>query len=220
MPKAPSSPGELTVASTMEEEDESSTTEVIITSKSTTDIPVDSEQGTKSKCLGGGLFSGEENNEEEEIVFEPVISAAQAEAIEEQKMNLDCCLPSNSIAIVINNDKNSHNDDEEKEEQIIVQDSFGSRHAKRLSHRPWLYFGSSLLASIILAVIGLTVGDFQVIPENIGWGTRGTEIGNRQTQSMLVRRNQNELLSEESNRVWEDLLQNVCLLYTSPSPRD
>ncbi|CAJ1969356.1 unnamed protein product [Cylindrotheca closterium] len=90
----------------------------------------------------------------------------------------------------------------------VVNDGFWERQSMRIARIPRIFLSTTLLVSVILSVVGFTVGGFDANVDNAGWQSRGTDIANKQTQLLLVSRFKDELFAEGEPR-WRDLLSNV-----------
>jgi hypothetical protein len=70
-----------------------------------------------------------------------------------------------------------------------------------------------LIAAITIGIIGIWVGDLELVVDNDGWTSRGTLISDRKTQVKLVHRNRRDLWASASRGdgkdVWVDLTQHV-----------
>jgi len=86
---------------------------------------------------------------------------------------------------------------------------FLERRAIMMSRYPKTYFWIAFIISVVLSFIGFRFGGFKVEPDSSGWNSRGTLLGNRQTQLMLVQANQNYLFYDNNGDAWDDLLNNV-----------
>lgn len=87
--------------------------------------------------------------------------------------------------------------------------SMFERQAVRVANRPCTYFWVSLIISLILSVIGMWVGEFEISVDGNGWLSRGTQISDRHSQFLLVHLNRDELVTDYTGVVWEDLINNV-----------
>ena len=85
---------------------------------------------------------------------------------------------------------------------------FLERQSKRVAKSPCIHFWTSFVFSIVLAMIGLIVGEFSVSASTGGWQSRGTMIADRQTQFMMADYNQNYLFYGGED-AWKDLIDNV-----------
>ncbi|KAL3941660.1 MAG: hypothetical protein SGBAC_004035, partial [Bacillariaceae sp.] len=90
----------------------------------------------------------------------------------------------------------------------VVKDGFWERLSRRIARIPRIFLITTLIVSIVISVIGFTVGGFDAAVDNAGWQSRGTDIGNKQTQLLLVSRFKDEIFAEGSSR-WADLITNV-----------
>lgn len=83
------------------------------------------------------------------------------------------------------------------------------RAAIRISRRPRLWLGSVVAVSIVVSLLGLLLGDFQIVVDNAGWQSRGTLIADRQSQFLLIFRNRHRLFNDRNGKWWDELINNV-----------
>ena len=88
------------------------------------------------------------------------------------------------------------------------KDGILQSRAKAMARNPWTHLLTALVLSIAISVIGFVAGNFSVTADNAGWQSRGTLISDRQTQALLVLRNEDRL-AEEGESAWNDLINNV-----------
>eukprot|EP00980_Cylindrotheca_fusiformis_P006546 scaffold1384_cov116-Cylindrotheca_fusiformis.AAC.24 len=85
---------------------------------------------------------------------------------------------------------------------------FWQRQAKRMARIPRIYLGVATGIAILFSIIAFTVGGFEGGVDNAGWQSRGTPIGDRQTQLMMVDTFQ-KVLATGDPAVWNELQTNV-----------
>jgi hypothetical protein len=90
----------------------------------------------------------------------------------------------------------------------ITANTFAQRAADHMARHTCQYLSICCVATVVISVIGLIVGDFKVAVDNGGWYSRGTLISNRGTQLLLVRKFQ-EQLSSGDETTWENVTGNV-----------
>ena len=85
-----------------------------------------------------------------------------------------------------------------------------ARIAASMARNPWTYFAVAWFVTLLLSVVGLIVGKFEVAADNAGWNSRGTLIANRETQLEIVLTFSDQLLQSNNNEaVWKNLQNNV-----------
>jgi len=87
--------------------------------------------------------------------------------------------------------------------------AFMQRRARCVARNPWIHFNVAMGVALTLSVIGMVVGNFTVSVDNAGWQSRGTLIADRQTQMSLALYAQKLISQENTDAVWDNLLNNV-----------
>lgn len=87
-------------------------------------------------------------------------------------------------------------------------DGFLQTQSKRVARNPCIYFWTALFAATALSIVAMIVGEFSIEVSSKGWVTRGTTISDRQSASILIRTNMQEIL-EGGEDVWNNLLWNL-----------
>jgi hypothetical protein len=146
-----------------------------------------------TNCTSTTIMSSSlsKNNVEEEIMFE------------------------NEKEIAIMDESTGHSDKleitaatVEEEEPTDDRNGFFERQAKAVARNPCIYLWVALIVSFAMSAIAIIVGEFTIEAESNGWTTRGTVIADRQSQSILVRNYQWDLL-HGGEEAWERLTNNI-----------
>jgi hypothetical protein len=77
-------------------------------------------------------------------------------------------------------------------------DSFLQRQSKRMARNPCTYMLSSILVALVLSSVGMIIGEFEIVVENEGWWSRGTQHSSRQRQATFFRNQRFNLAFNES----------------------
>jgi len=96
-----------------------------------------------------------------------------------------------SIGDVGENERRPHGD-------AVHLDSFLQKQSKRMARNPCTYMLSSILVALVLSVVRIIIGEFEIVVEDEGWWSRGTQHSNRQRQSTFFRNQRFNLAFNES----------------------
>jgi Patched family len=111
------------------------------------------------------------------------------------------------------NEKYDHLKNQVTMDEADKKYSLAQRYAISIANRPCTHFFTSLILSIVIGILGMWLGEFEVSVDNAGWNSRGTLISDRHTQVVLVHQNRFDLWSSATRdnglNVWDDLTRNI-----------
>lgn len=82
-----------------------------------------------------------------------------------------------------------------------------NRWASHVARNPWWHLMSYLMVALALSAYGIIVGDLSVLPDLVGWLSRGTEMASKQQQIYIVQLNTGGRLSYDGG--WDELTTNI-----------
>lgn len=92
--------------------------------------------------------------------------------------------------------------------------------ARGTARHPWRVLIGTLIVATTISIIGLVVGNFEIVIDNEGWRSRGTLIAKREIQNDVLSRLKEILFEDTDGSVWDDIENNVLTEFVALDDRE